>query len=91
MKLVLVTRLSAYNPDHTSSSIQRLERRFRQSHSLKHLYFYVFCHPESPDSFDITTNFPRTVLKCRPEQDPPTFEEAGLGRSVMLFVNDLDA
>jgi len=70
---------------------QRLERRFRQSHSLKHLYFYVFCHPESPDSFDITTNFPRTVLRCRPEQDPPTFEEAGLGRSVMLFVNDLDA
>merc|ERR1719195_1476591 len=27
---------------------QRLERRFLQSHSLKHLYFYVFCHPESP-------------------------------------------
>merc|ERR1719322_1608668 len=70
---------------------QRLERRFRQSHSLKLLYFYVFCHPESPDNFDITTNFPRTVLRCRPEQDPPTFEEAGLGRSVMLFVNDLDA
>lgn len=70
---------------------QRLERRFRQSHSLKLLYFYVFCHPESPDNFDITTNFPRTVLRCRPEQNPDTFEEAGLGRSVMLFVNDLDA
>lgn len=70
---------------------QRLERRFRQSHSLKHLYFYVFCHPESPDNFDVTTNFPRTVLRCRPEQDPATFEEAGLGSSVMLFVNDLDA
>lgn len=75
----------------TDAPSQRLERRFRQSHSLKLLYFYVFCHPESPDNFDITTNFPRTVLRCRPEQNPDTFEEAGLGRSVMLFVNDLDA
>ena len=82
---------SEENASATLLLFQRLERRFRQSHSLKHLYFYVFCHPESPDNFDVTTNFPRTVLRCRPEQDPATFEEAGLGSSVMLFVNDLDA
>ncbi len=70
---------------------QRLVRRFLKSHSLKYLYYYVFCHPESPDEFDITTNFPKKVLACRPEQDPVTFEEAGLGTSTMLFVNDLEA
>lgn len=73
---------------------QRLERRFLSSHSLKYLYYYVFCHPDSPDEFDITTNFPRKVLNCKPEEgcpEPPSFEEAGLDQSTMLFVNDLDA
>ena len=45
---------------------QRLERRFLKTDSLKYLYYYVFCHPESPDDFDITTNFPRRVLNCKP-------------------------
>ena len=92
---------------------QRLERRFFKADSLKYLYYYVFCHPESPDDFDITTNFPRRVLNCKPrhliedlglgdvgttdqinvdsEEDPPTFEAAGIGQSTMLFVNDLEA
>lgn len=70
---------------------QRLERRFFKHQSLKYLYYYVFCHPDSPDEFDITTNFPRKVLCCKPEDNPPTFQEAGLGKSTMLFVNDLEA
>jgi len=73
---------------------QRLERRFYKHQSLKYLYYYVFCHPDSPDEFDITTNFPRKVLNCKPSEqeiDPPTFEEAGLGKSTMLFVTDLEA
>ncbi|XP_040575186.1 FAS-associated factor 2 [Lepeophtheirus salmonis] len=91
---------------------QRLERKFRKEHSLFYLYYYVFCHPDSPDEFDVTTNFPRKVLKCKPsfiddiiergkdlgevdtlatDEDILTFERAGLERSVMLFVNDLDA
>jgi len=45
---------------------QRLERRFLKTESMKYLYYYVFCHPESPDDFDITTNFPRKVLNCKP-------------------------
>merc|ERR1719361_2866589 len=73
---------------------QRLERRFFKHQSLKYLYYYVFCHPDSPDEFDITTNFPRKVLDCRPREnatDPPSFEQAGLGQPTMLFVNDLEA
>ena len=74
---------------------QRLERQFHKSQSLKYLYYYVFCHPDSPDEFDITTNFPRKVLDCKPaesaDHDPPSFEEVGLGKSTMLFVNDLEA
>ena len=27
-------------------SLQRLERRFLMSHSLKHIYYFVFCHPD---------------------------------------------
>ncbi|TRY63484.1 hypothetical protein TCAL_06854 [Tigriopus californicus] len=70
---------------------QRLERRFLKSDSLKCLYYYVFCHPDSPDEFDITTNFPKKVLKCKPDDEPSSFQESGLGRSEMLFVNDLEA
>ena len=25
---------------------QRLERRFLMTHSLKHIYYFVFCHPD---------------------------------------------
>lgn len=72
----------------------RLERRFRQNHSLKYLYYFIFCHDESPDFFQVVTNFPRKVLPCQPtpdQPDPPTFAEVGLGRSEMLFVHDLEA
>jgi len=73
---------------------QRLERRFLSTHSLKHIYYFVFCHPASPDEFDIVTNFPRRTLACKPtpeQPEPPTLGEAGFGRSEMLFVNDLQA
>ena len=43
----------------------RLERRFLKTSSLKSLFYYVFCHPDSPDEFEITTNFPRKVVRCR--------------------------
>jgi len=72
----------------------RLERRFLPTHSLKCLYYYIFCHPDSPDRFSVTTNFPRKVIPCEPSEDkpdPPTFEEFGLSSRTMLFVSDLDA
>ncbi|KAH0999346.1 hypothetical protein HUJ05_010738 [Dendroctonus ponderosae] len=72
----------------------RLERRFLKSHSLEHVFYFVFCHPHSPDSFEITTNFPKRVLNCRPAQQlgkVQTLEEAGLKNREVLFINDLDA
>eukprot|EP00091_Calanus_sinicus_P016267 TRINITY_DN35557_c0_g2_i1.p1 TRINITY_DN35557_c0_g2~~TRINITY_DN35557_c0_g2_i1.p1 ORF type:complete len:104 (-),score=32.40 TRINITY_DN35557_c0_g2_i1:152-463(-) len=73
---------------------QRLERRFLLSHSLKHIYYFVFCHPDSPDQFDIVTNYPRRTLACKPSQaqpNTPSLKEVGFGKSEMLFVADLDS
>ncbi|KAF6019851.1 Faf [Bugula neritina] len=74
-------------------SSDRIERRYLVSDSLKYLYYFVFCHEEAPDNFDIVTNFPRKVLPCKPTADfePPTFKEHGIVRSEMLFVHDHDA
>uniref|UniRef100_T1JCR2 UBX domain-containing protein n=1 Tax=Strigamia maritima TaxID=126957 RepID=T1JCR2_STRMM len=72
----------------------RLERRFLKTCSLKVLYYYVFCHPDSPNQFQVVTNFPRRVLPCEPSTDnpdPPTFAFIGLGPSETLFVHDLEA
>ncbi|XP_059170313.1 FAS-associated factor 2-like isoform X2 [Physella acuta] len=72
----------------------RIERRFHRHHSLKWLYYYVFCHKDCPDDFQIVTNFPRRTLPCEPkdsDSDPPTFAEVGLGKSEMLFVFDNEA
>lgn len=57
------------------------------------VFYFVFCHPNAPDSFEITTNFPKRVLKCRPENKEmvETLEQAGLKNREVLFINDLDA
>ncbi|XP_015909048.1 FAS-associated factor 2 isoform X2 [Parasteatoda tepidariorum] len=71
-----------------------LERRFEQDQSLKFLYYFVFCHAESPNSFQIVSNFPRRKVPCEPTEsnpDPPTFAEFGFGSSEMLLVHDLEA
>ncbi|KAF5285862.1 hypothetical protein FQA39_LY04323 [Lamprigera yunnana] len=73
---------------------ERLERRFLKTHSLEAIFYFVFCHPNTPDSFEITTNFPKRVLHCLPRgiQDCiQTLEEAGLKHREVLFINDLDA
>ncbi|XP_050511069.1 FAS-associated factor 2 [Diabrotica virgifera virgifera] len=71
----------------------RLERRFLKSHSLESVFYFVFCHPNAPDSFEITTNFPKRVLDCRQESQDIilTLEQAGLKNREVLFINDLDA
>ncbi|XP_066159363.1 FAS-associated factor 2 [Euwallacea fornicatus] len=72
----------------------RLERRFLKNHSLEHVFYFVFCHPHSPDAFEITTNFPKRVLKCQPSHEADrvqTLEQAGLKNREVLFINDLDA
>lgn len=57
---------------------------------FKDIYNFIFCHPSSPDSFEIATNFPKRTLQCE-EEGEKTLVEAGLGGREVLFVYDLDA
>ncbi|XP_066498257.1 FAS-associated factor 2 [Hoplias malabaricus] len=70
----------------------RVERRFLFSQSLTVIHDFLFSLKETPEKFQIVTNFPRRVLPCLPteeEPSPPTLKEAGLSRSEVLFVQDL--
>ncbi|KAG7273227.1 hypothetical protein CRUP_031534 [Coryphaenoides rupestris] len=70
----------------------RVERRFLFDQSLTVIYDFLFSLKETPEKFQIVTNFPRRVLPCLPtEEQPnaPTLKEAGLSRSEVLFVQDL--
>ncbi|XP_014252805.1 FAS-associated factor 2 isoform X1 [Cimex lectularius] len=69
---------------------ERIERRFAKVNSLKDIYNFVFCHPSSPDVFEIATNFPKRTLQCDTEGHK-TLLEAGLGGREVLFVYDLEA
>ena len=90
-----------------TESLQRLERRFLMSHSLRHIYYFVFCHPDrwtlcftiitssnflpSPNEFEIVSNYPKRRLACKPTDEPISLAEAGFSKSEMLFVNDLES
>ncbi|XP_041123244.1 FAS-associated factor 2 [Polyodon spathula] len=70
----------------------RVERRFLFTQSLTVIYDFLFSLKETPEKFQIVTNFPRRVLPCLPTEErpiPPTLKEAGLSRSEVLFVQDL--
>ncbi|XP_051945227.1 FAS-associated factor 2 isoform X2 [Xyrauchen texanus] len=70
----------------------RVERRFLFDQSLTVIYDFLFSLKETPEKFQIVTNFPRRVLPCLPKEEqpnPPTLLEAGLSRSEVLFVQDL--
>lgn len=58
-------------------------------HFDQDVYNYIFCHPASPDSFQLTTNFPKRVLEAKDSSH--TLAEAGVRNRDVLFVNDLDA
>ncbi|CAO2596115.1 FAS-associated factor 2 [Lemmus lemmus] len=70
----------------------RVERRFHFSQSLSVIHDFLFSLKESPEKFQIEANFPRRVLPCVPSEEcptPPTLQEAGLGHTEVLFVQDL--
>uniref|UniRef100_A0A8C6PE93 Fas associated factor family member 2 n=1 Tax=Nothobranchius furzeri TaxID=105023 RepID=A0A8C6PE93_NOTFU len=70
----------------------RVERRFLFAQSLTVIYDFLFSLKETPEKFQIVTNFPRRVLPCLPtaeQPNPPTLKEAGLSRSEVVFVQDL--
>ncbi|KAI8764604.1 FAS-associated factor 2-like isoform X1 [Biomphalaria glabrata] len=73
---------------------KRIERRFLRDQSIKWLYYYVFCHQDCPDDFQIKTSYPSKTLPCEPSDhcsEPPTFADMGLGKSEMLYVFDNEA
>ncbi|XP_072295845.1 FAS-associated factor 2 isoform X2 [Eucyclogobius newberryi] len=70
----------------------RVERRFLFGQSLTVIHDFLFSLKETPEKFQIVTNFPRRVLPCLPSEEqpnPPTLKEAGLSRCEVLFVQDL--
>lgn len=51
------------------------------------LYDFVFSHPQSPEEFEITTNFPKRTLVV----GKSNLLEVGLKDRDVLFVNDVNA
>uniref|UniRef100_A0A6A7FY38 FAS-associated factor 2 n=1 Tax=Hirondellea gigas TaxID=1518452 RepID=A0A6A7FY38_9CRUS len=45
---------------------ERIARSFHVDHPLSGLYCLLYTHPDAPDRFEVTTNFPRRVLPCNP-------------------------
>ncbi|CAH0400886.1 unnamed protein product [Chilo suppressalis] len=66
---------------------ERLTRRFTLTHTTQDLYDFVFSHPQSPEEFEITTNFPKRVLA----RGTASLCDAGLKDRDVLFVNDVNA
>ncbi|XP_053610256.1 FAS-associated factor 2 [Plodia interpunctella] len=66
---------------------ERLTRRFTLLHTTQDLYDFVFSHPQSPEEFEITTNFPKRVVT----RGPINLSEVGLKDRDVLFVNDMNA
>lgn len=54
------------------------------------VFNYIFCHPASPDSFEIATNFPKRVLDCSGDSRLQTLGDAGLRKGEVLFIYDLE-
>lgn len=73
----------------------RPERRFRPTDTVRTVYNFIFCHPGSPDHFEVTTNFPKRVLYSDAKETnisaESTIAEVGLQNREVLFINDLDA
>lgn len=66
---------------------ERLTRRFTFKHTTQDLYDFVFSHPQSPDEFEITTNFPKRVIV----RGDANLNDVGLKDRDVLFVNDVNA
>ncbi|CAG4956083.1 unnamed protein product [Parnassius apollo] len=66
---------------------ERLTRRFSLRNTTQDLYDFVFSHPQSPEEFEITTNFPKRVVA----RGTSNLHEVGLKNRDVLFVNDINA
>lgn len=68
----------------------RLERRFLTTHTLRDIYYYIFCNPNLSGRFEIATNFPKKILDCS-MTSVLTLQDAGLRKREVLFVYDLES
>ncbi|KAI2657035.1 FAS-associated factor 2 [Labeo rohita] len=59
----------------------RVERRFLFSQSLTVIHDFLFSLKETPEKFQIVTNFPRRVLPCLPTEEQPNPPDSDGGRS----------
>uniref|UniRef100_U5EWD1 Putative fas-associated factor 2 n=1 Tax=Corethrella appendiculata TaxID=1370023 RepID=U5EWD1_9DIPT len=102
LKLELTSKVPSEPPQNSPDTISlvfklpngmRIERRFHSLNSLNDIHNFIFCHPDAPDSFEITTNFPKRVLKCETKdaENVLTLLDVGLKSREVLFVSDLDA
>ncbi|KPJ13842.1 FAS-associated factor 2-B [Papilio machaon] len=66
---------------------ERLTRRFTLAHTTQDLYDFVFSHPQAPEEFEITTNFPKRVVA----RGVAKLQDVGLKDRDVLFVNDTNA
>lgn len=68
---------------------------------LQHLYYFLLCHEDAPDDFEVKTMYPARRIQCRPSHiraaaaaaddampEPPSFAEVGLASSQMILVQD---
>jgi len=84
---------------------KKVERKFLKTNSIKSLFYFVFCHSDSPLKFTIKTSYPARELPCStptPEtrcvqstdnknEEAPTFEQFGIKNCEVLYVHDLEA
>lgn len=83
---------------------KKLERKFQKTVSIKYLFYFVFCHQDSPLKFLIKTSYPARELPCvtpdletrcvqssNPQEEAPTFEQFGIKNLEVLYVQDLEA
>ncbi|XP_070500425.1 FAS-associated factor 2 [Chironomus tepperi] len=42
----------------------RISRRFLKNNSLNDIHNFIFCHPDAPDNFVLSQNFPKRILEC---------------------------
>lgn len=101
LKIDLASQVPSEPPADSSDSVrvvfkfpdgQRIERRFLSTHSLRDVHNFVFCHPSSPDDFEITTNFPKRILQCNSSNATEvTLLQASIANREVLFINDLNA
>ncbi|CRK93275.1 CLUMA_CG006818, isoform A [Clunio marinus] len=73
LKMELLHRVPLEPPEDESNAISivfklpngmRITRRFLKINSLNDIHNFIFCHPDAPDTFEITQNFPKRILNC---------------------------